>query len=409
MNHPHVNTLIVGAGQAGLALSAHLRDRAVSHRLLESDRIAERWRTRRWDSLRANGPAWHDRFPVHEFDDVAADDFASRDEVVRYFETFATRINAPVSTGITVERVTRQGRGFLIETNQGNYTADHLVSATGAFQEPVIPPLLPTDAGLHQLHSADYRNPAQLPAGGVLVVGAGSSGAQIADELQRAGRDTYLSVGPHERPPRRYRGKDFVWWLGTLGKWQMKTPPAGREHVTIAVSGAHGGETVDFRRFAERGITLLGMTRDYHEGRLRFAEDLADNITAGDDNYLALLAEADAWVDANSAHLPPEPEAHRIGPAPRCMCTPILELDLAAANIHSLIWATGYRNNFDWLAVDGAIDNDGKPLHDKGVCAAPGVYFLGLPWLSMRGSSFIWGVWDDAHYVAEHIAAASTR
>ena len=295
MTAEKTDTVIVGAGQAGLAMSAHLRDQGIDHIILEKDRIAERWRTARWDSLVANGPAWHDRFPAQEFAGIGGDDFATRDEVVRYFETFAENVEAPVRCGVEVTSVTRSGAGgFVVETSSGQIDAQNVVAATGPFQTPVIPRVIPETAAPKQMHSCDYRNPHELEDGAVLVIGAGSSGSQIADELLRSGRQVYLAIGPHDRPPRRYRGKDFVWWLGVLGKWQMKTPPAGKEHVTIAVSGAYGGHTVDFRRFAERGMTLLGMAGAYENGVLHFADDLKGNIVDGDDNYLALLEEADA-------------------------------------------------------------------------------------------------------------------
>ena len=404
MSDRHVNTLIVGAGQAGLAMSAHLSQQGIDHLVLERDRIAERWRTARWDSLVANGPAWHDRFPMLEFEDCEADGFPTRDSVVRYFETVAERIDAPVRCGVEVTAASRRasGDGFNVETSEGSLSADNIVVATGPFQTPIIPPVVP-DGVINQIHSCNYRNPEQLEDGGVLIVGAGSSGSQIADELLRSGRRTWLSIGPHDRPPRSYRGKDFVWWLGVLGKWQMKTPPAGREHVTIAVSGAYGGKTVDFRRFAERGMTLLGMTRHYENGYLNIADDLARNIAEGDANHLGLLAEADAYVTAKGLDLPPEEEAKIIPPDPDCVKSPVRRLDLTESGIANIIWATGYRQTFDWLRVD-VFDGNGKPAHHRGVGTADGVYFLGLPWLSMRGSSFIWGVWEDAAYLASHIA-----
>ena len=236
----------------------------------------------------------------------------------------------------------------------------------------------------------------------MLVVGAGSSGAQIAEELLQAGRRTYLSVGPHDRPPRRYRGRDFVWWLGVLGKWDAEADAAA-EHVTIAVSGARGGHTIDFRRLAEAGMTLLGRTEAFAGGALRFAPGLADNIARGDANYLSVLDEADAYAARNGLDLPEEPEARQIGPDPACIAEPILELNLADAGIASIVWATGFALDFGWLQVD-AFDAAGKPRHRRGVAAEPGVYFLGLPWLSRRGSSFIWGVWHDAKFIADHIA-----
>lgn len=405
MSSETVEVLIVGAGQAGLAMSEHLSACGVQHLILERYRIAERWRSERWDSLVANGPAWHDRFPTLEFADLDPDAFASKEQVADYFVAYAEKVAAPIRCRVEVTSVRKyMGRaGFHVETTDGPIHARYVVAATGPFQRPTIPPVVPTGAGVLQMHSSGYRNPGQLPDGAVLVVGAGSSGVQIADELLRAGRSVYLSVGPHDRPPRRYRGRDFVWWLGVLGKWDLDAPPQGAEHVTIAVSGALGGHTVDFRDLAARGMALVGLTESFGNGRIRFATDLAENIAAGDANYLALLDEADAYVVRTGIDLPEEPEAHRLGPMPSCATDPLLELDLADAGVSSIIWATGFAVDYSWLQVD-AFDASGKPNHRRGVSSEPGVYFLGLPWLSRRGSSFIWGVWHDARYLADHIA-----
>ncbi|MCY1284172.1 flavin-dependent oxidoreductase [compost metagenome] len=400
----HIDTLVVGAGQAGVAMSEHLSKLDVPHLVLERNRIAEAWRSGRWDSLVANGPAWHDRFPGLEFD-LDPDAFAPKEQVAAYFEAYARKFNAPIRTGVEVRRVVRNTNraGFTVETSAGVIHANRVVAATGPFQRPVIPPIAPQDARLTQLHSAAYRNPQQLPAGAVLVVGAGSSGVQIADELQRAGRQVYLSVGAHDRPPRSYRDRDFCWWLGVLGLWDMEAAQPGKEHVTIAVSGARGGQTIDFRALAHQGITLVGLTRAFHDGVATFQADLADNLARGDENYLALLDAADAYIARNGLDLPEEPEARLSFPDPDCVTRPILELDLAAAGVTSIIWATGYAVDFSWLQV-GAFDAQGKPQHQRGVSSEPGVYFLGLPWLSRRGSTFIWGVWHDARHIADHIA-----
>ncbi|PXW22527.1 flavin-containing monooxygenase [Paraburkholderia caballeronis] len=398
------DTLVVGAGQAGVAMSEHLGRLGVPHLVVERDRIAESWRTRRWDSLVANGPAWHDRFPGMEFDGLDPGSFVPKEQVASYFEAYAKRIDAPIRTGVEVRRVTRNtGRpGFSVETSDGMIDARRVVVATGPFQRPVIPAIAPRDPALFQIHSAAYRNSAQLPAGGVLVVGAGSSGVQIAEELLRAGRAVYLSVGPHDRPPRRYRGRDFCWWLGVLGEWEKEVAQPGREHVTIAVSGARGGYTVDFRQLAHQGMTLVGVTQSFENGVAAFAPDLADNLARGDENYLTVLDTADAYAARNGLDLPEEPEARVILPDPACVTDPVLELDLAAAGITSIVWATGYAVDFGWLDVD-AFGANGKPLHQRGVSVEPGLYFIGLPWLSCRASAFIWGVWRDAQRVAEHI------
>ncbi|MFN0262793.1 flavin-containing monooxygenase [Tepidamorphus sp. 3E244] len=400
------HTLVVGAGQAGIAMSEHLRADGIEHVVLEKDRVAESWRTARWDSLVANGPAWHDRFPNLEYPKSGPDEFPPKEEVVDYFTHYAQRIDAPIRTGVEVTSCERlHGRpGFRVETSLGALEVRNVVAATGAFQVPVIPKLVPEDTDIAQLHSHDYRNPDQLGEGAVLVVGAGSSGTQIADELNRAGRTVYLSIGPHDRPPRAYRGRDNVWWLGVLGKWDAATPPGGAEHVTIAVSGARGGETIDFRRMAGHGITLLGRTDRFEDGVMHFNPDLATNIARGDANYLSLLDEADAYVLRNELDLPEEIEAREIGPDPDCMTKQILELDLAEAGIGTILWATGYENDYGWLKVDNALDEAGRPNHRRGVSEEPGIYFLGLPWQSRRGSSFIWGVWHDAKYISDHIA-----
>jgi len=367
MSVEKTGTLIIGGGQAGIAMSEHL---------------AERWRTERWDSLVANGPAWHDRFPNLEFTDVDADGFASKDSVVNYFERYADMINAPIRCGVSVESVQKISgtTRFAVDTSHGQFEAENIVAATGPFQKPIIPPIIPESEAVRQLHSNEYHNPAQLADGAVLVVGAGSSGTQIADELMRADKKVYLSVGPHQRPPRSYRGRDFCWWLGVLGQWDNTRMEPGKEHVTIAVSGSHGGFTIDFRQLAERGMTLVGLTESYENGTLQFAADIASNIAEGDESYLSLLQKADEFVESNGLDLPLEPQAHQITTDPECIANPIQALNLKEAGITSVIWATG----------------------------EPGVYFLGLPWQSRRGSAFIWGVWHDAKYLADQIVKQKT-
>jgi putative flavoprotein involved in K+ transport len=329
--------------------------------------------------------------------------FAPKEAVADYFVRFAGDRNLPVRTGVEVTKLEQQGETFRATTSKGTIEAQNVVVATGPFQKPVIPTVI-TDPAITQLHSNSYRNPGALPEGAVLVVGAGSSGAQIAEELVRAGRKVFLSVGPHDRPPRRYRGQDFVWWLGKLGKWDLKAPTPGTEHITIAVSGAYGGHTMDFRRLAGLGVTLLGRSGDYRDGMLHIAGDLQTNIANGDRNYLSVLDEADAYAKANGLDLPEEPEARTLLPLPDCVTHPILALDLKKEGISTVIWATGFQLDFGWIELD-IFRDDGRPRHQDGVTDIPGLFFMGLPWLSCRGSAFIWGAWKDAERLAGVIAA----
>lgn len=398
------DVVVIGAGQAGIATSAHLRKQGIDHVVLERSRIAERWRSERWDSLVANGPAWHDRFPGMEFA-CDADAFPDKESVARYFEDYAKMIDAPVRTGVTVERVRPHATqpGFLVETSDGTINARYVVSATGPFQKPSIPPIVPRSVNVTQMHSTAYKNPETLPEGGVLVIGGGSSGSQIAAELHEAGRNVFFSIGHHDRPPRRYRGRDNVWWLGVLGIWNLDTPAPGTEHVTISVSVAQGGKTVDFRRLAKRGITLLGMSSGWQDNALQIADDLKTNLDAGDANMLSLLKDADAYVARTGIDLPEEPKAWVIPEDPDCVTNPIRSLNLAEQGIRTIIWATGFQFDYSWLEAD-TLDERGRPIHQRGVSPVPGLYFAGLPWQSRRGSSLIWGVWHDAKFVVDQIA-----
>lgn len=406
MSVEKINTLVVGAGQAGIAMSEHLGRMRVPHLVLERHRIAESWRSARWDSLVANGPAWHDRFPGMAFEDVPPDGFATKERVAAYFTRYAQALQAPVRTGVAVRRVRRlAGRpGFQVVTACGTIIeAMNVVAATGPFQKARIPDIVPSQARVTQLHSSAYKRPGQLADGAVLVVGGGASGSQIAEELRRAGRTVYLSMGRHQRPPRAYRGRDYCWWVGVLGQWDDTTVTPKKHGGTFVLSGYDGGRTVDFRRLAHKGITLAGVARSFDQGVMTFAPGLADDIAEGDRAYFDLLREADAYIAHNGLSFALEPTAWERLPDPDCLVNPLRRLDLEAAGVTTILWATGFTFDFSWLEVD-AFDERGAPCHRRGVSAQNGIYFIGLPYLVNRASSAIPGVWHDAKFIAHHIA-----
>jgi putative flavoprotein involved in K+ transport len=406
MSDEEVETLIIGGGQAGLALSEQLSKRGLPHLVVERYRVVERWRTERWDGLHANGPAWSSCMAGFPFPGVEPDDFPTRDQIVDYFTTYAEAIAAPVRCGVAVTRLHRQdsGVGFRAETSQGAVVANNVVAATGPFQLPSYPGIVPPEAGIFQVHASGYRNPEQLPEGAVLVVGAGASGAQIADELLRADRQVFLSVGGHVRAPRRYRGHDLVWWMDALGMWDTPAENPPQAHIPLPVSGAYGGETVDFRRLAIRGLVPLGRVEGFRAGVMHFAQDLASSLAKGDMSYLSFLDAADAYAVRKGLKLPEEPAARIIEPDRPWIVDSFRKIDFREAGIGAIVWATGYTLDFSWLDVP-VFDEHGWPMHNHGVTDVPGLYFLGLPWLSTRASSFIWGLGHDASRLADNIAA----
>ncbi|MBJ6988070.1 MULTISPECIES: NAD(P)/FAD-dependent oxidoreductase [unclassified Devosia] len=399
-----VNTIVVGGGQAGISMSEHLTNLGISHVVLEKGRVAESWRTARWDSLRANGPAWHDRLPSSKIESVPQDVFTPKDKLVEYLVEHAERNNAPIRTGVSVISVTKlhKKQGYHVVTSDGEYEAINVVAATGAFQTPVYPKMVPEDAPVMQIHSVNYRNPDQLPEGAVLVVGAGASGGQIAEELVAAGRKVYHSIGRHIRPPRFYRDREGAYWTGVLGRWDTVNRDVKR-NIALAISGVHTKMPIDYRLLASKGAVLVGRTASYENGKLTFSNDLADNIEFGNNSYLDTLNVIDAYIENNGLDLPEYPEARNLLPTTEYETNPILELDLAEAGITSIIWASGFKRDYSWLQVD-TFEEDGTPIHDMGVGKQPGIYFLGLPFQTRRRSSFLFGVWYDAKYVGDYIA-----
>jgi putative flavoprotein involved in K+ transport len=400
----HVQTLIIGGGQAGLVMSHRLKQHGLSHLVVERHRIAERWRSERWDGLRFQFPNWSVRLPDFPFPHIDPDGFATNREIVDFITAYAAFVAPPLRCGVAVTSLRcRDGAsGFVAETSEGPIEADNVVVATGPYQRPVIPPLLNDETDVFQVHASRYLNPDTLPSGAVLVIGAGASGAQIAEELLRAGRRVYLSVGRHTRLPRRYRGRDVIWWLSAMGMDQIPVEQRGPTRLLPVISGAYGGQTIDFRRFAADGVTLLGRVAAAREGVIEIAPDLAENLAGGDAIYTTFLGMADAHVERDNLNMPEDSGARAVLPDPLCLNAPIRRLNLRADGIGAVIWATGYDVDFGWVDVP-VLDARGEPVHARGVTAVPGMYFLGLQWLSKMSSSSLSGVGDDAAVLADHI------
>ena len=401
-----VQTLIIGGGQAGLTMSHRLKQRRLAHLVLERHRIAERWRSERWDGLRFQFPNWSVRLPDFPFPHTDPDGFATSTEIADFITAYAAFIAAPIRCGVAVTalRCGDGGSGFVAETSDGPIEADNVVAATGPYQRPVIPALSLDDAGIFQVHASRYQNPDQLPSGAVLVIGSGASGAQITEELLRAGRRVYLSVGRHRRMPRRYRGRDLIWWLSAMGLLERPTEERGPDRSLPLITGAFGGNTIDFRQFAAEGVTLLGRAQAAHQGVIDFAPDLARRLAYGDASYAIFLDMMDAHVERHDLNMPQDPAARAVLPDPPCLSEPLRRLDLRAAGIAAVIWATGYGFDFGWIQVP-VLNARAEPVHVRGITEVPGMYFLGLQWLSKLNSSLLSGVGDDAADLADHIAA----
>jgi putative flavoprotein involved in K+ transport len=402
----HIHTLIIGGGQAGLVMSHRLKDRGLPHLVLERHRIGERWRSERWDGLRFQFPNWSVRLPDFPFPHADPDGFATSGEILDYIDAYAAFVAPPIRCGVAVTALRRRDgvAGFIAETSDGAIEADNVVVATGPYQRPVMPAPLGNHINVFQLHAGRYLNPEQLPPGAVLVVGSGASGAQIAEELLRARRRIYLSVGRHTRLPRRYRGRDLTWWFNALGLFQMTPEQRGPIRAHPAISGAYGGRTVDFRRFAAEGVTLLGRVEAAHEGVIDVAANLAESLANGDAIYSTFLDMADAHVERHALDMPEDPTARAVLPDPSCVVELLRRLDIGAAGIGAVIWATGYGVDFGWIDIP-VLDAGGAPLHRHGITEVPGLYFIGLQWLSKMSSSFLSGVGDDAAVLADHIGA----
>ncbi len=403
----HVPVIIIGGGQSGLSVSYYLHRQGIEYLILEKERVMHSWQTQRWDSFTLVTPNWQCQLPGHPYDGDDPQGFMNREEIIAYLARFADKLKAPVIEGVTVTKVTTlPAQGYAVQTTQGDYTADQIVVASGGYQIPIIPRMAERLPGeIQQLHSAQYRNPDQLPEGAVLVVGSGQSGAQIAEDLHLAGRKVYLAVGNAPRVARFYRGKDVVEWLDEMGYYDLAVTDhplreGVRDNTNHYVTGRDGGHEIDLRQFALEGMELYGRIDDFDGETFTFEGNLKANLDHADAVYNNINARIDKYIEENAITAPPggryqpvwEPAQERTS------------LALAGTGITSVVWCIGFHSDYRWLDVP-VFNGQGYPKHLRGVTPQPGLYFIGLPWLHTWGSGRFSGVARDAAYLAEKIEA----
>lgn len=399
-----VNTIIVGAGQGGLSVSYYLKQENHQHIILEKEnQIGTSWRSH-WDSFTLNTPNWMVHLPGMQYQGEYPEGFMTRKEIVAFFEQYLKEKQLPVKLGVTVTSVDPGGAGYIVQTDQGTYEAANVVIATGFYQKPNFPTFHQhISSTIHQIHSSEYQNPESLPEGGVLIVGSSQSGAQIAEELNKAGREVFLSVSSAGRVPRRYRGKDISVWEEEMGYYKRTVDqldsPKNRYASSAHTTGKDGGHTINLHQFARDGIHLLGRIRNAHDDLISLAPDLHQNLAKADQFEADFIREVDQYIEKNNRELPEDTlpkltDGFDVEEKQR--------LNLDDAGISTIIWATGYSCDYSWIHLP-ICDSKGYPIHQRGVTKFTGLYFIGLPFLHTGISGVIAGVGDDAEYISKSI------
>ncbi|WP_221796667.1 MSMEG_0569 family flavin-dependent oxidoreductase [Oceanobacter mangrovi] len=409
-NSKHLDVIIVGGGQSGLTMSYFLQQANLSHLVFEKNTILHGWKHERWDSFTLVTPNWQCDLPGLPYDGDDPKGFMTGKQTVAWLERFAAKVNAPVREGVAVKMVECDDNGlYHVSTSEGDYTADQVVVSSGGYHLPVIPRMAERiPETVHQIHSAQYKNAAQLPAGAVLVVGSGQSGAQIAEDLHLEGRKVYLATGDAPRVARFYRGKDVVEWLYDMGYYEMsvKDHPLGKNVAAKTnhyVTGRDGGRDIDLRKFATEGMELYGLMTDFDGENLIFQPNLASNLQKADDTYNNINARIDAWIEQQGIETAEGPSRYEpVWQVPEERTS----LNLAESGITTILWCIGFRPDFSWLDAP-VFNGQGHPKHDRGVTAQAGLYFIGLPWLHTWGSGRFGAVKQDADYLCEAIKVYS--
>ncbi len=402
----HYSVLIVGGGQAGLSMSWLLKEKGISHLILEKNVLGHAWRNERWDSFCLVTPNWQCNLPGYSYTGDDPYGFMVKDEIISFMDGYIASFNPPAAEGVAVTQISRNNDGvFVIATSHGTLTADQVVVAVGGYHLPIMPHAAARmPAHVTQIHSADYVNPQSLPDGEVLVVGTGQSGCQIAEDLHLTGRKVHLCVGDAPRVARRYRGKDVVEWLDHMKYYDLPVDrhPLGtgvREKTNHYVTGRDGGRDIDLRKFALEGMQLYGRFNDIQDGVAQFGDDLKANLDGADATSEKIKDSIDRYIADNGIDAPTEARYVPLWEPPADIAA---SLDLS--RIAVVIWCIGFRTDFTWIRED-IFDDRGYPGHERGVTAVPGLYFLGLPWQYTWGSGRFSGVARDAQHLLEHIEA----
>ena len=398
----HTDTVIIGGGQAGLAMSRCLFERGIDHIVLERGRLGQRWRNERWDSLHLLSPNWMARLPHYRYQGENPDGFMTMPEFIRYLEAYAESFEAPIRTGTTVEIVDRVDANRLrVVTDRGEWSARNVVIATGFCDQPRVPSFAhEISMNIHQVVPSDYRRPSQLPEGNVLIVGASATGAQIAEELRNAGRQVTLAVGTHVRLPRRYRGRDILGWMVDMGAFRAPADPTeDRSSPPPQLVGGPDNRDLDLGNLQSSGVRLVGHATAAQSDRMLFADDLFETLRKADTQLAGLLAKIDAYIEANVKDPIPAASVQPVA------CPPATrQVVFEDAGVRSVIWATGYKRHYLWLRLP-VLDQRGDIRHERGLTAEPGVVVLGMRFQATKGSNLIDGVGADAEELAEHLAS----
>ena len=394
-----VETAVIGGGQAGLSAGFHLSRRDAEHVVLERGHIGETWRSERWDSFRLNTPNWFLQLPGHEYAGDDPDAFLTRDETVAYLESYANASNGSVQTRTDVLSLRAgPGGGFELETPAGALTARNVVVATGSFRKPTP---VAAAGGIFQIHARGYKDPEQLPDGGALVVGNGQSGCQIAAELNRSGRDVYLSIGRCPSLPFTYRGRRIYEWLVDIGMMDDTVDtlpsPAARLAGNPTVASADTPHLIGPRRLAREGVTLIGRVETLDDSRAVIRPDACERLAEAAQFEATFKQRLDDYIAANAIDAPQEENDSNADAVHE-----VEELDLHAAGVKSVVWANGYRPDYRWIDLP-VFDAGGWPVHTRGVTAVEGLYFVGVHWLHKRKSALLLGVGEDAEHIVSTI------